>query len=135
MEDIATYVEHLKEENERLKKEKDTILEEYFTLKIQQNINTEFYIDYLEDKDKKAIRNYANMALEKGYETVAIFNKHEDVYDYLFLSHTMDVRRIAKMINEKANGQGGGKEDMVQGRIHCTKEEIEEMMGVIVNGR
>lgn len=75
-----------------------------------------------------APRELVNLLLEKETGVAAVFAGSEAVgYRYVVGSRTKDVRGFAKVLNEKFQGRGGGKSEMVQGTIGAfAEEEIRE---------
>lgn len=69
------------------------------------------------DLDGNAPRELANLILAKGTKVAAVFAGTEGNYRYVIGSKTADTREIAKALNNRFNGRGGGKPDMVQGSI------------------
>ena len=65
-----------------------------------------------------APRELVNLLLAKGTEVGAVFAEtgyHQ--YRYVIGSKLVDVRPFAKMLNDKFEGRGGGKPEMVQGSV------------------
>ena len=63
------------------------------------------------------LRYCVNSLQENGTDTCVLFSKPEDGYIYVVASKVRDVREVAKEINEKFQGKGGGKPDYAQGKI------------------
>ncbi len=75
-----------------------------------------------------APRELANFLLEKHVRICAVFAGAEDHYRYVIGSRSVDVRPIAKMLNEQFQGRGGGKPEMVQGSLVGCEMKIKEAM-------
>ena len=74
-----------------------------------------------------APRELVNLLLAKGTEVGAVFAEtgyHQ--YRYVIGSKTLDVRPFAKMLNDKFEGRGGGKPEMVQGSVSGDADAIRE---------
>ena len=72
-----------------------------------------------------APRELVNLILDKQVKVVAVFARTgENQYRYVIGSRVMDVRPFAKILNEKFQGRGGGKPEMVQGSVTGTEREI-----------
>lgn len=72
-----------------------------------------------------APRELANLILEKGAEVAAVFSSNANGgYHYVIGSRTADTRSYAKILNEKFQGRGGGKPEMVQGTLYGDEAEI-----------
>ncbi len=71
-----------------------------------------------------APRELVNLLLEKETGIAAVFAGDEaNGYRYVIGSRTQDVRVFAKTINERFQGRGGGKPEMVQGSIGAGTED------------
>lgn len=72
-------------------------------------------------------RELVNLLLVKGTEVGAVFAETGDnQYRYVIGSKMADVRPFAKMLNEKFEGRGGGKPEMVQGSVNGNADAIRE---------
>lgn len=68
-----------------------------------------------------------NRMLDKETQIAAVFVGNDvNGYRYVIGSKFIDTRRIATSLNEKFQGRGGGKPQMVQGTLHGTKTAIKE---------
>jgi alanyl-tRNA synthetase len=80
------------------------------------------------DLEGNGPRELANLILAKGTKVAAVFAGTDDNYRYVIGSKTVDTRELAKTLNSKFQGRGGGKPDMVQGSItgneSCVREEV-----------
>ena len=66
-----------------------------------------------------------NLVLERNVGICAVFAGNDtDGYRYVIGSKTLDTREAAKLLNEKFQGRGGGKPEMVQGSVIGNGEEI-----------
>ena len=71
-----------------------------------------------------APRELANMLMQRDACVAAVFAGNEkDGYRYVIGSKNIDTRTIAKRLNEKFHGRGGGKPEMVQGSL-CGNEMV-----------
>ena len=76
-------------------------------------------------------RELVNLILEKNVKIGAVFAETDaEQYRYVIGSREVDVRPIAKMLNEKFAGRGGGKPEMVQGALCGVKELVTEMLKI-----
>lgn len=72
-------------------------------------------------------RELVNLMLKKNISVAAVFaGDSKTGYRYVIGSKSVDVRSIAKILNEKFGGRGGGKPEMVQGSLQGNEEEIRE---------
>ena len=79
------------------------------------------------DLSGDAPRELVNLLLVKGTEVGAVFAETGDnQYCYVIGSKMADVRPFAKMLNEKFEGRGGGKPEMVQGSVNGNADAIRE---------
>ena len=79
------------------------------------------------DLSGDAPRELVNLLLAKGTGVGVVFAEtgHHQ-YRYVLGSKTVDVRPVAKMLNEKFAGRGGGKPEMVQGSVSGDADAIRE---------
>lgn len=78
-----------------------------------------------EELEGNAPRELVNLLLAKQTRIAAVFSgTQENGYRYVIGSKDVDVRVFAKGINEKFQGKGGGKSEMVQGTVYGNKQEI-----------
>ena len=90
--------------------------------------NQEVIVMFESDLEGNGPRDLANLLLAKGTKVAAVFAGTDGNYRYVIGSKSIDTRVIAKAINEKFHGRGGGKPDMVQGSVIgeeiCVREEV-----------
>ena len=75
-------------------------------------------------------RYLMNFVLEQGKESCAVFypddkGDNKEGFRYVIGSKVIDVRPVGKELNERFQGRGGGKVNMVQGSIKGEQGEIE----------
>lgn len=76
-----------------------------------------------------APRELANLLLQKQVKIAAVFAETvENQYRYVIGSREMDVRPFAKLLNERFQGRGGGKPEMIQGSVCGEMNAIMEAM-------
>lgn len=126
--EIIEEVEKLKSE---LSMKKNQILEmqkrllEYKVAFLDEN--QEMAVLFERDLEGNAPRELVNLILQKGTKVVAVFaGDTKKGYRYVIGSKCVDVRPIAKMLNEKFEGRGGGKPEMVQGSLSGNENDIRE---------
>lgn len=126
-EEVANTVKQLQEEKQQLQYE----LLEYKLMVLKQQVEQVIPQDgilYMELRNAsgREKKEACNWLMER--EEIAVVIDREDENDVAFQyqigSKTLDVRTIAKQINETLNGRGGGKAQMVQGTASGTKEQI-----------
>ena len=128
--EVATEVGRLKEEISELK---------YEMAKMQQKL-IEYKVDAIEEGQDIVVlfetgmegngpRELVNLLLEKKSKVAAVFAESSaGQYRYVVGGKNCDVRVFAKMLQEKFQGRGGGKPEMVQGSLSGCEEEIKEAM-------
>ncbi len=91
--------------------------------------NEEMVVLFDAELEGNGPRELMNMLLEKNAKMAAVFaGSDNEGYRYVCGSKTVDMRPIAKTLNAKFNGRGGGKPEMVQGSLCGGQAEIEEAL-------
>lgn len=91
--------------------------------------NEELVVLFDAELEGNGPRELMNMLLEKNTKMAAVFaGSDNEGYRYVCGSKTVDMRPIAKTLNAKFNGRGGGKPEMVQGSLCGGQAEIEEAL-------
>ena len=127
-EKIAEAVEHLQEQQAKLREQLNHIQAMYLQEKLDK-IHTEdqCVCIFEEALDSIAMRNFVNGAMERCDGICGAFIGCDKTgYHYILGSKELDVREISKQLNVKFSGKGGGKPQMVQGSLNGTKKEILE---------
>ncbi|WP_461812419.1 alanyl-tRNA editing protein [Faecalimonas sp.] len=126
--EIVEAVEQLKEEKVQLKAEIALLQDKLLKSKASQIAEKQERVCLFESElEGNAPRELVNLLLEKEIKICCIFfGNDKENYRYVIGSHYVDTRPIAKSLNEKFDGRGGGKSEMVQGSLTGTKEEIYE---------
>ncbi len=71
------------------------------------------------------IREICNIAKEKcGKLCIILTGNDENGYAYCIYSESNDLMSIVKMFNNSCNGSGGGRGNMIQGKVTAAKELI-----------
>lgn len=132
--EIADGVKKLQEEHVDLIRKYNTMVEKSLYEKADAVAEgKDLVIDFEEDLDRTILIHFANYLLhERKAGIVAVLNYHNGAYNYIILSETLNLRNIKKDLNQKLNGKGGGKPDMIQGSFSTTKENIEETLKEIL---
>ncbi len=127
--EVAEEVEKLKEElalkKAQLQELKRTLLKQ----KVEaMAANQELIVMFEADLDGNGPRELVNLLLAKGTKVAAVFAGKAGNYRYVIGSKSEDTRSIAKVLNERFQGRGGGKPEMVQGSVmgeeDCVREEV-----------
>ena len=127
-EEIVDEVARLKEEVALQKRRVAEMQQKLLQYKVNELPKNEALIVLFEsDSSGDAPRELANLLLTRGTEVAAVFAETDtNQYRYVIGSKTMDVRPLAKMLNEKFAGRGGGKPEMVQGSVNGESDVIKE---------
>ena len=126
--DVAEEVMKLKEElsvqkNEIAELQKKLLLHKAESIAENQNAVVMFETELA----GSAPRELVNLLLKKNTKVAAVFaGTEEKGYRYVIGSKCVDVRPIAKLLNERFEGRGGGKPEMVQGSLSGNEFEIRE---------
>ena len=64
--------------------------------------------------------------------TAAVFSGTDDTgYNCALVTRNGDLRPLGKAMNAALKGRGGGKPNCHQGRVQCTKQEIEVFFATV----
>lgn len=126
--EIAGEVSRLKEEAESQKTKIAELQREILTYKVKElEDNQEIAIVFEPELTGSAPRELMNLILAKGTTVAFVFSGNSlEGYRYVIGSRTQDTRIYAKALNEKFQGRGGGKPEMVQGSLCGNEMEIRE---------
>lgn len=123
-------VEKVEKLNNDLNSSKSKVIDlktELYSLEVK-NLNGNVYCkENLESFDLKLIGNIMLEQKDIGF----ILSESEDGVKYAISSENTDVRLLAKTLNEKFNGKGGGKSDFVQGTLFESIDKILEFINLI----
>ena len=126
--EIAEEVGRLKEELESQKGKIAELQRNVLTYKGKElEDNQEVVIVFEPELTGSAPRELMNLILAKGTTVAFVFAGNSlEGYRYVIGSKTQDTRIYAKALNEKFQGRGGGKPEMVQGSLWGNEMEIRE---------
>lgn len=99
---------------------------EYKVLEVEQG--SDLAVMFEESLEGNMARKLVNLLMKREVRVGAVFVGEKDNYRYVIGSRSEDVRPIAKMLNDKFQGRGGGKPEMVQGSLNGSESEIREAM-------
>lgn len=127
-EGIAEEVAKLKEEIASQKGKMADLQQKLLCYKVSEIPgNQEMVVLFESDISGNAPRELMNLVLDKQIDVAAVFaGDAERGYRYVIGSKKLDVRPFAKALNEKFQGRGGGKPEMVQGSLYGGEVEIRE---------
>lgn len=127
--ETADAVKALQKSDGEKSRQINTLIQRYLALKAEALPQGEYLvIDYAEDVRPVDLRDYGNRLMEEGKAVVCAMytnGSEENVYNYILLSQTVSLRDAGKVLNERLNGRGGGRPEMIQGTYRATREEIE----------
>lgn len=128
--EISKSVEKELENNKQLALDKKQTIEKLLSYKFEQvEFNQKFILDIEENIDRVSMVNFADKLLnEKKCDVVAVLSKDNDNYSYVILSNTVNLRDCVKELNERLNGRGGGKAEVIQGSFNSTEETIKKVL-------
>ena len=129
---IAEAVVHLQEQQAKLREQLNRIQAMYLENKLEKiQPNEKVVCIFEESLDSIAMRNFVNGAMERCDGVCGAFIGNDECgYHYILGSKTVDVREISKQLNQKFNGKGGGKPQMVQGSLNGRADEILELLNL-----
>ena len=133
-EKIAEAVEHLQEQQAKLREQLNHIQAMYLQEKLDKiHVEDQCVCIFEEALDSIAMRNFVNGAMERCDGICGAFiGSDKSGYHYILGSKELDVREISKQLNVKFSGKGGGKPQMVQGSLNGTKKEILETIESLI---
>ena len=135
-EKIGEAVLHAKEQQMKLRENLNRIQAVYMKGKLEAvRPEDKAVLIFEEELDTVAVRNFINdaMAITDGV-CGAFVGNDTDGYRYVMGSSKVDVRGIAKTLNERFQGRGGGKPEMVQGSLNGTQDDIGSAMKELTEG-
>ena len=133
-EKIAEAVEHLQEQQAKLREQLNHIQAMYLQEKLDKiHAEDQCVCIFEEALDSIAMRNFVNGAMERCDGICGAFiGSDKSGYHYILGSKELDVREISKQLNVKFSGKGGGKPQMVQGSLNGAKKEILEAIESLI---
>lgn len=126
--EVAEEVQRLKDEVAAKKQEIAELQKEMLEYKVAGLPEGEPCIVLFEEQlEGNSLRELMNLVLQKGTGVAAVFaGTQVSGYRYVIGSREKDVRTIARQLNEKFEGRGGGKPEMVQGQLMGNAQAIRE---------
>lgn len=129
-EEVSDAAKRLKEENAQLKVKLAEMQKKLLEYKAKEVPKEEAFVClFEEDLDGDSPRLLMNQVLVQDRTGCAVFWKTgESDFRYVIGSKTIDVRPLAKELNQRFEGRGGGKPEMVQGSLQGQEDEISTWM-------
>ena len=126
-EGVVRLDEALQEKNRQLTEMTSLYLQE----RMQKMAAGEFVMDVLDGVERNAMRRYADdLVKTKGCGTAAVLNRRENgVFEYVIITQKdIGLRKLARDINGRLNGRGGGSDEMIQGTFSAAEETVREVL-------
>ena len=130
MTNTSEYVRNLQERNGSLMSELNQFKEKYLMNLLPEIADgQDLCLQFIKGFDRISYTRFANSLLEadKG-RVVAVLNQTDGGYEYLLLSRDVNLREKVREINERLNGRGGGKDNIIQGSLKASEEEIRNVL-------
>ncbi len=123
--ELCLAVKRLENEITEHKIYESALKKELFALKAEKLGTGEKICVFEEGMTPDELRKYC-LTLSENFEIAAVFNGEDGNYKYAISSKTENCAVIAKEINTKFSGRGGGKPELVQGGCAGKASEIED---------
>ncbi len=116
-------------ENSELKQKCAALSKELTQLKAKDTQSVNGVYIYFEDSgDMQAARTLALQSAKEHNGISAVFTGADGNYKYAVASNEKNVRELAQKLNSTFDGRGGGSDELAQGSIKATKDEIEKFL-------
>ena len=124
------YVKDLLQRNKDLEQQLKAEKENFLFSRIPSLENgRKFHIEFIQGTDRDTMRRYADKLVTEGKaETAAVLHKTETCYEYVIISHSVDLKACIPELNISLSGRGGGGSDIVQGTFNATEEDIRKAL-------
>lgn len=126
--ETAVAVERLKNENEKLKYDLIGLTRELLSLKAESVAPGQKIIIFDRNLTGKLLQDFAIALMDKAEDFAACFCGEGGSYRYCIVSKSTNLQPLAKELNCKFNGRGGGKPEIVQGTLQGEQSIIEEFL-------
>lgn len=123
--EICFAVKRLENEITEHKIYESSLKKELFSLKAEKLGTGEKICVFEKDLNPEELRRYC-LTLAENFKIAGVFTGDEGNYKYAVASKTENCSLIAKEINAKLLGRGGGKPELVQGGCAAKEEEIRD---------
>lgn len=91
--------------------------------------NLPLIVDFEEGIEREAMRVLAvDLVEKKNTGVAAVISQNGDLFGYVIISHTVNLKEYSRLLNESLHGQGGGTSDILQGNFHSCQEDIEGVL-------
>ena len=121
--ETAAAVERLKNENDKLKYDLIGMTRDFLTLKSQSIDEAEKIIIFDEKLQGKLLQDFTLSLMDKAGKFAACFCGENGSYRYCIVSNKVNLQSMAKALNSRFSGRGGGKPEIIQGSLTAESEE------------
>lgn len=123
---VKALLQRNKDLEQKLKAEKERVL---FSQLDALEDNRIFHLEFIQGSDRDTMRRYADRLVESGKaKTAAVLKQVENGYEYVIISHSVDLKASIQELNVRLCGRGGGGSEIVQGTFTAGEEEIRNVM-------
>lgn len=125
-EDVAQGVEKLKNDCTEWKQRYAQLKRDMLAIRAERMAGQpKDVIVFADDLEGEELRILMNLVLDHGKRLCAVFGGDEEHgFRYVIGSRILDMRPLAKELNETFHGRGGGKPEMVQGSVQGNESEM-----------
>ncbi len=124
---------------ERLQAENESLFREYTAFKMSVANDAKRSMSYtskcayliVSNFDADMMREVANFGMENSELCLVFSGNNESGYSYIACSKTLDMRSVAKDLNNALQGRGGGRDTMIQGKVSSTENDIKDYINSI----
>ena len=121
--ETAAAVERLKNENDKLKYDLIGMTRDFLTLKSQSIDEAEKIVIFDEKLQGKLLQDFTLSLMDKAGKFAACFCGENGSYRYCIVSNKVNLQSMAKALNSRFSGRGGGKPEIIQGSLTAESEE------------
>lgn len=132
-EKVYQFVEKLLAENNELKRQIADI-EKQKAQEIIDSLSNEgrgSFCVFTKGIGRDAMREIANKAVLLTDGAAGVFGEEAQGFSYIIASNSVALRAKSKEINQALGGKGGGSDQMIQGSVTASKEDIEAFFKTI----
>lgn len=122
-------VDKLIEENNALKASLNALKGELIKYKASEIAEgTKSAVLFEENMNPAELRKFCEVLCQRANIAMVCCGNDESGYKYAFGSIKENVSELGKALNQKLNGKGGGKGEVIQGSVNASKSEIENFI-------
>ena len=106
--------------------------------RMENSETKEVFVDCLSGIDRNSMRRYADDLVKvKGCGTAAVLNDAGDgTLEYVVITQNISgLRNLAKELNAKLDGRGGGSDEMIQGSFHSDAEKAQKILAEVLTAQ